>query len=161
MFYSPTQSPTLARDCVILQSEHLEHFNRLFVSTGISGSDSSVMQSLASLLLLTHQQCYHLTVLIYFTCWKTPLLTVLHLCSPFTGEWYWPVLTCCQCFVPPLFHSYYHASCFILFSFDQVAERALYYWNNEYILSLISENATVLLPVIFPALYKSKEHWNK
>ncbi|XP_064600606.1 serine/threonine-protein phosphatase 2A 56 kDa regulatory subunit gamma isoform-like isoform X3 [Liolophura sinensis] len=43
----------------------------------------------------------------------------------------------------------------------QVAERALYYWNNEYILSLISENATVLLPVIFPALYKSKEHWNK
>ncbi|KAL7641777.1 UNVERIFIED_CONTAM: hypothetical protein RMT77_007651 [Armadillidium vulgare] len=44
----------------------------------------------------------------------------------------------------------------------QVAERALYYWNNEYILSLISDNAQVILPIMFPALYKnSKSHWNK
>ncbi|XP_063429854.1 serine/threonine-protein phosphatase 2A 56 kDa regulatory subunit gamma isoform-like isoform X7 [Mytilus trossulus] len=43
----------------------------------------------------------------------------------------------------------------------QVAERALYFWNNEYILSLISDNASTILPVVFPALYKSKEHWNK
>ncbi|XP_070576514.1 serine/threonine-protein phosphatase 2A 56 kDa regulatory subunit gamma isoform-like isoform X4 [Ptychodera flava] len=44
----------------------------------------------------------------------------------------------------------------------QVAERALYYWNNEYIMSLINENAQVILPVMFPALYKnSKAHWNK
>merc|ERR1712142_997557 len=43
----------------------------------------------------------------------------------------------------------------------QVAERALYYWNNEYIVSLISDNATVILPIMFPALYKnSKSHWN-
>lgn len=43
----------------------------------------------------------------------------------------------------------------------QVAERALYFWNNEYILSLISDNATTILPITFPALYKTKEHWNK
>ncbi|XP_069394833.1 serine/threonine-protein phosphatase 2A 56 kDa regulatory subunit delta isoform isoform X2 [Paralichthys olivaceus] len=44
----------------------------------------------------------------------------------------------------------------------QVAERALYYWNNEYIMSLISDNAAMILPIMFPALYKnSKSHWNK
>ncbi|XP_055294805.1 serine/threonine-protein phosphatase 2A 56 kDa regulatory subunit delta isoform isoform X2 [Sitodiplosis mosellana] len=44
----------------------------------------------------------------------------------------------------------------------QVAERALYYWNNEYIMSLITENSTVILPIMFPSLYRnSKTHWNK
>ncbi|KAG8182340.1 hypothetical protein JTE90_028184 [Oedothorax gibbosus] len=44
----------------------------------------------------------------------------------------------------------------------QVAERALYYWNNEYIMSLINDNATILLPIMFPSLYRnSKSHWNK
>jgi serine/threonine-protein phosphatase 2A regulatory subunit B' len=44
----------------------------------------------------------------------------------------------------------------------QVAERALYYWNNEYIMSLIEENSTVVLTIMFPALYRiSKEHWNQ
>ncbi|XP_046877429.1 protein phosphatase 2, regulatory subunit B', gamma b isoform X2 [Hypomesus transpacificus] len=44
----------------------------------------------------------------------------------------------------------------------QVAERALYYWNNEYIMSLISDNAARILPIMFPSLYRnSKSHWNK
>merc|ERR1711974_438744 len=44
----------------------------------------------------------------------------------------------------------------------QVAERALYYWNNEYIMSLIEENNQVIMPIMFPALYRiSKEHWNQ
>jgi len=44
----------------------------------------------------------------------------------------------------------------------QVAERALYYWNNEYIMSLISDNAATIVPIMFPALYKnSRSHWNK
>uniref|UniRef100_A0A8C2JFS7 Serine/threonine protein phosphatase 2A regulatory subunit n=1 Tax=Cyprinus carpio TaxID=7962 RepID=A0A8C2JFS7_CYPCA len=43
----------------------------------------------------------------------------------------------------------------------QVAERALYYWNNEYILSLIEENNAKILPIMFANLYRiSKEHWN-
>ena len=43
-----------------------------------------------------------------------------------------------------------------------MAERALYYWNNEYIMSLLTENAAVILPIMFPALYKNtKAHWNK
>jgi serine/threonine-protein phosphatase 2A regulatory subunit B' len=43
----------------------------------------------------------------------------------------------------------------------QVAERALYYWNNEYIMSLIEENSNVILPIMFSSLYRiSKEHWN-
>ncbi|KAG0767702.1 hypothetical protein G6F16_004124 [Rhizopus arrhizus] len=44
----------------------------------------------------------------------------------------------------------------------QVAERALYFWNNEYIVNLMSENVNVIMPIIFPTLYKaSKTHWNK
>ncbi|XP_031833515.1 serine/threonine-protein phosphatase regulatory subunit widerborst isoform X1 [Nomia melanderi] len=43
----------------------------------------------------------------------------------------------------------------------QVAERALYLWNNEYIMSLIEENNHVIMGIMFPALYRiSKEHWN-
>ncbi|KRK02765.1 uncharacterized protein Dyak_GE25516, isoform G [Drosophila yakuba] len=44
----------------------------------------------------------------------------------------------------------------------QVAERALYYWNNEYIMSLIADNSAMILPIMFPALNRnSKTHWNK
>lgn len=44
----------------------------------------------------------------------------------------------------------------------QVAERALYFWNNEYIVSLIEENSDVIFPIMFDSLYRiSKEHWNK
>ncbi|XP_006559894.1 serine/threonine-protein phosphatase 2A 56 kDa regulatory subunit gamma isoform isoform X2 [Apis cerana] len=44
----------------------------------------------------------------------------------------------------------------------QVAERALYYWNNEYIMSLISDNYSVILPIMYPAFYRnSRNHWNK
>ena len=46
--------------------------------------------------------------------------------------------------------------------FLQVAERALYFWNNEYIMSLIEENNHVIMGIMFPALYRiSKEHWNQ
>ena len=44
----------------------------------------------------------------------------------------------------------------------QVAERALYYWNNDYINNLMLDNIKTILPIIFSALYKnSKTHWNK
>jgi len=44
----------------------------------------------------------------------------------------------------------------------QVAERALYYWNNEYILHLIEENVDEILPIVFAPLYRnSKSHWNR
>lgn len=44
----------------------------------------------------------------------------------------------------------------------QVAERALYFWNNEYIVNLIGENVQVILPIVFSALYQnSKTHWNR
>lgn len=44
----------------------------------------------------------------------------------------------------------------------QVAERALYYWNNEYIMSMIEENSNVILPIMFSSLYRiSKDHWNQ
>jgi Protein phosphatase 2A regulatory B subunit (B56 family) len=43
-----------------------------------------------------------------------------------------------------------------------VAERALYFWNNEYAMSLIEDNNAVIMPIMFPALYRiSKEHWNQ
>lgn len=44
----------------------------------------------------------------------------------------------------------------------QVAERALYYWNNEYIVTLMSDNIGTILPIVFPPLYiNSKTHWNR
>ncbi|BEI82081.1 hypothetical protein CcaverHIS002_0212410 [Cutaneotrichosporon cavernicola] len=44
----------------------------------------------------------------------------------------------------------------------QVAERALYYWNNEYIVNLMGEHIAIILPIVFPALYQnSKQHWNR
>ena len=44
----------------------------------------------------------------------------------------------------------------------QVAERALYYWNNDYIINLIGDNASVILPIMFSSLYRnSKTHWNR
>ncbi|KAK7043605.1 Hsp70 chaperone [Paramarasmius palmivorus] len=44
----------------------------------------------------------------------------------------------------------------------QVAERALLYWNNEYVVNLMSDNLSVILPIVFPALYtNSKSHWNR
>ncbi|XP_012272267.1 serine/threonine-protein phosphatase 2A 56 kDa regulatory subunit epsilon isoform [Orussus abietinus] len=43
----------------------------------------------------------------------------------------------------------------------QVAERALFFWNNEYVMSLVEENNHVIMGIMFPALYRiSKEHWN-
>ena len=44
----------------------------------------------------------------------------------------------------------------------QVAERALFLWNNEYVVSLIEEHVTVIMPIMFNSLYRiSKEHWNQ
>lgn len=43
----------------------------------------------------------------------------------------------------------------------QVAERALFMWNNDRILHLIIHNREVILPIIFPALEGNAEsHWN-
>ncbi|URE24141.1 Serine threonine protein phosphatase 2A 59 kDa regulatory subunit B' [Musa troglodytarum] len=44
----------------------------------------------------------------------------------------------------------------------QVAERALFLWNNDHIENLIKQNSKVILPIIFPALEKNtKGHWNQ
>lgn len=43
----------------------------------------------------------------------------------------------------------------------QVAERTLYFWNNEYIVNLMGDNIHVILPIVFDSLYdNSKSHWN-
>ncbi|MQL84563.1 hypothetical protein Taro_017073 [Colocasia esculenta] len=44
----------------------------------------------------------------------------------------------------------------------QVAERALFLWNNDHIRNLIIQNRKVILPIIFPAMEKNtKGHWNQ
>ncbi|KAI1002479.1 Serine/threonine-protein phosphatase 2A regulatory subunit delta isoform [Podosphaera aphanis] len=44
----------------------------------------------------------------------------------------------------------------------QVAERALYFWNNEYFCHLISDNVDIILPIMFAPLFEnSKGHWNR
>merc|ERR1712039_957722 len=43
----------------------------------------------------------------------------------------------------------------------QVAERTLFFWNNDYIVRLINQNRQTTFPIIIGALYKnSKQHWN-
>jgi serine/threonine-protein phosphatase 2A regulatory subunit B' len=43
----------------------------------------------------------------------------------------------------------------------QVAERALFLWNNEYIVSLIAQNRHLVLPLVIGSLSKNAaEHWN-
>ncbi|XP_010458797.1 PREDICTED: serine/threonine protein phosphatase 2A 57 kDa regulatory subunit B' theta isoform-like [Camelina sativa] len=44
----------------------------------------------------------------------------------------------------------------------QVAERALFLWNNDHIENLIMQNRKVILPIIFPALERNtQKHWNQ
>lgn len=46
--------------------------------------------------------------------------------------------------------------------FWQVAERALFLWNNDHIRNLITQNCKVILPIIFPALERNtRGHWNQ
>lgn len=43
----------------------------------------------------------------------------------------------------------------------QVAERALFLWNNDHIVNLVAQNRHVILPLIFPALEKNMScHWS-
>merc|ERR550532_551531 len=43
----------------------------------------------------------------------------------------------------------------------QVAERSLFYWNNDFVVKLINQNRHKMFPVIVAALYRnSKQHWN-
>ncbi|KAH9623378.1 hypothetical protein KSS87_001326 [Heliosperma pusillum] len=53
------------------------------------------------------------------------------------------------------------ACCINNFHF-QVAERALFLWNNDQILNLIGHNRQLILPIIFPALERNAQgHWNQ
>lgn len=43
----------------------------------------------------------------------------------------------------------------------QVAERALFWWNNEHIVDLIAQNRDIILPILFAPLEKNiRGHWN-
>lgn len=44
----------------------------------------------------------------------------------------------------------------------QVAERALFLWNNDHLMNLIAQNRQVILPLIYPALERNARcHWNQ
>ncbi|KAL8043755.1 hypothetical protein ABFX02_08G005900 [Erythranthe guttata] len=63
-----------------------------------------------------------------------------------------------RCMVP-LFR---RIGCCLSSSHFQVAERALFLWNNGHIENLIKQNRKIILPIIFPALEKnSRNHWNQ
>lgn len=43
----------------------------------------------------------------------------------------------------------------------QVAERSLFLWNNDYIVTLVAQHRHVILPVVFNALESNaRSHWN-
>ncbi|KAL5975192.1 hypothetical protein ACLOJK_031871 [Asimina triloba] len=54
-------------------------------------------------------------------------------------------------------------SCLLdVLSEDSVAERTLFLWNNDHIVSLIAQNRQVILPILFPALERNtRTHWNQ
>ncbi|QHO31952.1 serine/threonine protein phosphatase 2A 57 kDa regulatory subunit B' iota isoform-like [Arachis hypogaea] len=59
----------------------------------------------------------------------------------------------------PLF---WRIGCCINSSHFQVAERALFLWNNDHIVNLIAHNRQVILPIILPALDRNcQAHWNQ
>ncbi|MQL89502.1 hypothetical protein Taro_022083 [Colocasia esculenta] len=59
----------------------------------------------------------------------------------------------------PLFR---RIGCCLNSSHFQVAERALFLWNNDHIITLIAQNRQVILPVIFPSLERNAcSHWNQ
>ncbi|KAL2547169.1 Serine/threonine protein phosphatase 2A 59 kDa regulatory subunit B' eta isoform [Forsythia ovata] len=63
-----------------------------------------------------------------------------------------------RCIVP-LFHQISHCLNSLHF---QVAERALFLWNNDHLENLIKQNRKVILPIIFPALEQNaRHHWNQ
>ncbi|CAI0469235.1 unnamed protein product [Linum tenue] len=93
---------------------------------------------------------------------------------------YWPVINCQKevlflgeleevleatqpaefqrCMVP-LFRQIGHC---LTSSHFQVAERALFLWNNEHVVGLIAQNRGVVLPILFDALEKNiQTHWNQ
>ncbi|CAN8259897.1 unnamed protein product [Cochlearia groenlandica] len=61
--------------------------------------------------------------------------------------------------VVPLFHQI--GRC-LNSSHFQVAERALFLWNNEHIVGLIAQSRRLILPIVYPALEKNiQSHWNQ
>uniref|UniRef100_A0A1D1YWY2 Serine/threonine protein phosphatase 2A regulatory subunit n=1 Tax=Anthurium amnicola TaxID=1678845 RepID=A0A1D1YWY2_9ARAE len=63
-----------------------------------------------------------------------------------------------RCMVP-LFRQ---IGCCLNNSHFQVAERALFLWNNDHIRNLIIQNRKVILPIIFPAMERNtNSHWNQ
>lgn len=62
----------------------------------------------------------------------------------------------------PHFQVRYSMICVKISNFRQVAERALYFWNNEYFCNLVSDNVETILPIMFAPLFEnSKGHWNR
>ena len=54
-----------------------------------------------------------------------------------------------------------HIATTVPLSTTQVAERSLFLWNNEYIVSLVAQHRHAVLPLVFPALERNaRSHWN-
>ena len=50
----------------------------------------------------------------------------------------------------------------LLLFFPQVAERALFLWNNDHIRNLITQNYKVIMPIVFPAMERNtRGHWHQ
>lgn len=50
----------------------------------------------------------------------------------------------------------------LFFLFPQVAERALFLWNNDHIRNLITQNYKVIMPIVFPAMERNtRGHWHQ
>ncbi|KAL5202804.1 hypothetical protein ABZP36_013756 [Zizania latifolia] len=63
-----------------------------------------------------------------------------------------------KCMVP-LFRRIAHC---LNSSHFQVAERALFLWNNEHLFNLLSQNRQIIMPIIYPALERNARwHWNQ
>lgn len=44
----------------------------------------------------------------------------------------------------------------------QVAERALFLWNNNHVINLMAQNRQAIMPLVLPALERNlQSHWNQ
>jgi serine/threonine-protein phosphatase 2A regulatory subunit B' len=54
-----------------------------------------------------------------------------------------------------------HGSCCLSCAAPQVAERSLFLWNNEYIVNMVAQYRSQVLPIVFGALEENAaNHWN-
>jgi len=130
-----------SRTCVVRRT-YSNYGDRCFAAAGLKLWNSLPTQLRQA--DISFQRFKRLLKTVVFRCWDRGALWLTVKAAPHKFSYlltYWPICWryCCQ-----------------------VAERVLSFWGNEYISALISDNVTIILPILYPALFEmSRSHWNQ